>query len=195
MSRGDCPVGHLLRDKGLTGMWAAVSYELWVELRKKEAISTARLSGSPRGKQPPLPLTLLLWHPDPHVPGSWWWRAHEPRTEPLEPEFRGNHNYFTVCFRYLSPWQKSDQQNFILCVLWFCLYVYAPCACLVPTQRSEGDVRSPGTGVRDDCEPHHVVSGNGTWVTWKSSQCVNCWATSPVPVFVFWGRFSIWYSG
>lgn len=52
-------MGHLLRDKGLAGMWAAASNKVRAELGKEEAVSTARRFGSPRGELPPLPATHL----------------------------------------------------------------------------------------------------------------------------------------
>ena len=44
------------------------------------------------------------------------------------------------------------------------MYVYAPCACLVPMKARRG-VRSPGTGVKDGCEP----------------PC-GCWESNPGPL-------------
>ena len=49
-------------------------------------------------------------------------------------------------------------------VLPACMYVCAPCACLVPVD-SEKDIRSPGTEVTDGCEP----------------SC-GCWELNPSPL-------------
>lgn len=78
---------------------------------------------------------------------------------------------------------RLELEILFLKLLKFLLYVYTflglsvrlctMCSAWYP-QRSEEGVRSLGTGVRVDCEPHHVGAGNGTWLIWKSSQRVSC---------------------
>lgn len=74
---------------------------------------------------------------------------------------------------------KKKTFIFIVCSWVFCMYVrtsYAH-ACLL---RPEEPIRSPGSGVRVNCQPH-VDSGNQTAVFYESSKCFKPWAISTGP--------------
>ena len=68
--------------------------------------------------------------------------------------------------RKLFKFFKNFKVFFYVYKCFACIYVCALHGCLVcieATRRLEENIRLPGTGTTDDCEPSHVC-----WVLWKS---------------------------